>query len=82
MLSHRARVTVQLEVTFQGKFLTFFRDSFHQHVQLIYKNFLLTVHHPAEALLQCERSTCRVIPAALQLICCLITYQSMKFWDI
>lgn len=72
----------KLEVTFQDLSLTFFGDSFHQHVQLIHKHFLLAVHHPAEAFLQRERGTCRVIPAALQLVRCLVTYQSMEFWDI
>lgn len=60
--------------------LTLFRDSLDQHVQLIYEDFLLTVHHPGEALLQHLARMNRISHAALQLLRCLTAHQSTELW--
>lgn len=62
-------------------FLTFLCDSLHQHVELIYKHFLFTVHHPGEAVLEHQSCVDRVSYTALQLLCCLIAHKSTELWD-
>lgn len=76
-----SKAAMSLQLWKASRRLTFVRDPLHQHVELIYKQLLLTVHHPGEALLQHQSRLDRVPHAAPQLLRCLVPHEGAELWD-
>lgn len=61
---------------------TFLGDALHQQVELLNKDFLLTLHHPHETDTQGSRHSSGVIPhTAFQLLCRHVPNQGPEFRD-